>query len=76
MGNGLSYFTDLLPHSPGQSTTLYYNGSIIGRLVGNMGDKGSFKSQTNSRTLRVVLIASIPCSKERGWQVFAQVNFV
>ncbi|MGV2882212.1 sugar efflux transporter [Paenibacillus taichungensis] len=37
MGNGLSYFTDLLPHSPGQSTTLYYNGSIIGRLVGNMG---------------------------------------
>jgi MFS transporter, SET family, sugar efflux transporter len=37
MGNGLSYFTDLLPNSPGLSTTLYYNGSIIGRLVGNMG---------------------------------------
>ncbi|KOY15368.1 hypothetical protein [Paenibacillus xylanivorans] len=60
MGNGLSYFTDVLPHSPGLSTTLYYNGSIMGRLVGNMGggilaqiifllidpmgDKGSFKS--------------------------------
>lgn len=37
MGNGLSYFTDLLPNSPGLSTTIYYNGSIIGRLVGNMG---------------------------------------
>ncbi|MEC0240165.1 MFS transporter [Paenibacillus dokdonensis] len=37
MGNGLSYFTDLLPDSPGLSTTIYYNGSIIGRLVGNMG---------------------------------------
>lgn len=37
MGNGLSYFTDVLPHSPGLSATLYYNGSIIGRLVGNMG---------------------------------------
>ncbi|MEH7119709.1 sugar efflux transporter [Neobacillus vireti] len=37
MGNGLSYFTDLLPHSPGLSTTIYSNGSTIGRLVGNMG---------------------------------------
>ncbi|MDQ0200411.1 sugar efflux transporter [Neobacillus ginsengisoli] len=37
MGNGLSYFTDLLPNSPGLSTTIYYNGSIIGRIVGNMG---------------------------------------
>jgi MFS transporter, SET family, sugar efflux transporter len=37
MGNGLSYFTELLPNSPGISTTIYYNGSIIGRLVGNLG---------------------------------------
>ncbi|CAM2855713.1 sugar efflux transporter [Paenibacillus sediminis] len=37
MGNGLSYFTDLLPNSPGLSTTIYTNGSIIGRLVGNLG---------------------------------------
>jgi len=37
MGNGLSYFTELLPNSPGMSTTIYYNGSIIGRLVGNLG---------------------------------------
>lgn len=37
MGNGLSYFTDLLPNSPGLSTTIYTNGSIIGRLLGNLG---------------------------------------
>ncbi|WP_337101142.1 sugar efflux transporter [Paenibacillus sp. YIM B09110] len=37
MGNGLSYFTELLPNSPGMSSTIYYNGSIIGRLVGNLG---------------------------------------
>lgn len=37
MGNGLSYFAELLPNSPGMSTTIYYNGSIIGRLVGNLG---------------------------------------
>lgn len=37
MGNGLSYFTELLPNSPGMSSTVYYNGSIIGRLVGNLG---------------------------------------
>ncbi|WP_462413438.1 sugar efflux transporter [Neobacillus sp. Marseille-QA0830] len=36
MGNGLSYFTDLLPHSPGLSTTIYTNGSTIGRLIGNL----------------------------------------
>ncbi|EHI97607.1 major facilitator superfamily MFS_1 [Clostridium sp. DL-VIII] len=37
MGNGLSYFTDLMPNSPGMSTTIYSNGSTIGRLVGNLG---------------------------------------
>ncbi|WP_211746231.1 sugar efflux transporter [Paenibacillus sp. Marseille-Q4541] len=37
MGNGLSYFTEMFPNSPGMSTTIYYNGSIIGRLVGNLG---------------------------------------
>ncbi|WP_227872389.1 sugar efflux transporter [Paenibacillus albus] len=36
MGNGLSYFTELLPNSPGMSSSIYYNGSIIGRLVGNL----------------------------------------
>lgn len=37
MGNGLSYFSDLIPNSPGLSATVYSNGSIIGRLVGNLG---------------------------------------
>lgn len=37
MGNGLSYFSDLLPHSPGLSATIYSNGSTIGRLVGSLG---------------------------------------
>lgn len=37
MGNGLSYFTDLMPNSPGMSTTIYSNGSTIGRLLGNLG---------------------------------------
>ncbi|SFT09732.1 sugar efflux transporter [Paenibacillus sp. BC26] len=37
MGNGLSFFSELLPNSPGMSTTMYYNGSILGRLLGNLG---------------------------------------
>lgn len=37
MGNGLGYFTELLPNSPGMSSTIYYNVSIIGRLIGNLG---------------------------------------
>ncbi|WP_256217385.1 sugar efflux transporter [Paenibacillus sp. OV219] len=37
MGNGLSYFTELLPNSPGMSSSIYYNGTIIGRLLGNLG---------------------------------------
>lgn len=37
MGNGLSYFADLMPDSPGLSTTIYSNGSTIGRLIGNLG---------------------------------------
>lgn len=32
MGNGLSYFTDLLPDSPGLATTIYSNG-FLARLV-------------------------------------------
>ncbi|PLS09570.1 sugar efflux transporter [Neobacillus cucumis] len=43
MGNGLTYFTDLLPNSPGLSATIYSNGSTIGRLVGNLG--GGFIAQ-------------------------------
>lgn len=37
MANGLSYFNDLLPNSPGYSASIYSNGSTIGRLLGNLG---------------------------------------
>ncbi len=37
MGNGLSYFTDLFPNSPGFATTIYSNGSTIGMLIGSLG---------------------------------------
>jgi MFS family permease len=37
MGNGLSYFTNLLPNSPGLAITIYSNASTIGRLVGSLG---------------------------------------
>ncbi|WP_243633381.1 sugar efflux transporter [Paenibacillus xerothermodurans] len=37
MGNGLSYFTTMLPNSPGVATTLYANASTIGRLAGTLG---------------------------------------
>lgn len=37
MGNGLSYFAEKLPESPGMATTLYSNGSTIGKLLGNLG---------------------------------------
>ncbi|MCQ6562764.1 sugar efflux transporter [Paenibacillus mendelii] len=43
MGNGLSYFTSLLPDSPGLATTFYANSSTIGRLVGSLG--GGFIAQ-------------------------------
>lgn len=37
MGNGLSYFTELLPNSPGLATTIYSNGGTLGRLLGSLG---------------------------------------
>ncbi|ALC83955.1 MULTISPECIES: sugar efflux transporter [Bacillus] len=43
MGNGLSYFNDLLPNSPGITTTIYMNGATIGRLIGSLG--GGFIAQ-------------------------------
>ena len=43
MGNGLSYFSDLIPDSPGVSATIYSNGSTLGRLVGSLG--GGFLAQ-------------------------------
>ncbi|GAF17094.1 sugar efflux transporter B [Bacillus sp. JCM 19046] len=36
MGNGLSYFADLLPQSPGVAATIYANATTLGRLGGNV----------------------------------------
>nr|WP_286172010.1 sugar efflux transporter [Gracilibacillus phocaeensis] len=36
MGNGLSYFSNLLPHSAGVAATMYANASTLGRLGGNL----------------------------------------
>ncbi len=36
MGNGLSYFQDILPGSPGVATTIYANAQSIGVLIGNL----------------------------------------
>ena len=36
LGNGLSYFSDFLPNSPGIAATVYANASTIGRLAGSL----------------------------------------
>ncbi|MFS0785069.1 sugar efflux transporter [Shouchella sp. 1P09AA] len=36
MGNGLSYFSDIIPYSAGVAATIYANASILGRLGGNV----------------------------------------
>ncbi|WP_424474918.1 sugar efflux transporter [Oceanobacillus kimchii] len=36
LGNGLSYFSDFLPNSPGVAATVYANASTLGRLSGNL----------------------------------------
>lgn len=43
MGNGISYFTERLPHSPGIAVTIYSNAGTIGRLAGTLG--GGFLAQ-------------------------------
>lgn len=69
IGNGLSYFTDLMPDSPGMSTTIYSNGTTIGRLVGNLG--GGVIAQfagfryTYWVTLGIVIIAFLILWKTR-----------
>ncbi|QJC54436.1 MFS transporter [Paenibacillus albicereus] len=37
MGNGLSYFMEWFPGSPGIAAAIYANASTLGRLLGNMG---------------------------------------
>lgn len=67
MGNGLSYFTDLLPDSPGLSATIYYNGSIIGRLVGNLGG-GIIAQFAGFRSVYLVCLALVMVSFFLLWR--------
>lgn len=72
MGNGLTYFTALLPNAPGLSTTIYYNASIIGRLVGNLS--GGILAQSigfrhvNSVCLAVAVVSVIILWRTRNHQ--------
>lgn len=43
MGNGLSYFAEILPNDPGVASTYYANGQTIGKLIGTSG--GGFLSE-------------------------------
>lgn len=70
MGNGLSYFTDLLPNSPGMSATIYSNGSTIGRLVGNLGG-GLFATLIGYRFVNIVCLLLVLLSFFILWRVKA-----
>lgn len=58
MGNGLSYFTDLLPDFPGLSTTLYTNASTIGKLIGSLGS-GLLAQFIGFRFVNLVIFAIV-----------------
>lgn len=73
MGNGLSYFTELLPNFPGMSTTIYYNGSIIGRLVGNLGG-GIIAQFAGFREVYWVCLVIIIASFLILWSIRPQKN--
>ncbi|WP_152401636.1 sugar efflux transporter [Paenibacillus cellulositrophicus] len=73
MGNGLSYFTELLPNSPGMSTTIYYNGSIIGRLLGNLGG-GIIAQFAGFRDVYWVCLAIVMISFFILWSIKPQKN--
>ncbi|MCM3626099.1 MFS transporter [Paenibacillus glycanilyticus] len=71
MGNGLSYFSELLPHSPGMSSTIYYNGSIIGRLIGNLGG-GIIAQYAGFRDVYWVCIIMVVLSFAILWRIRPQ----
>lgn len=68
MGNGLSYFANLLPHSPGLSTTIYSNGSTIGRLFGSLCF-GIIAQYTGFRNVYWVCLALVISSLFILWRI-------
>ncbi|MFD0670044.1 sugar efflux transporter [Cohnella sp. GCM10027633] len=75
MGNGLSYFTNLLPGSAGMATTLYANSSTIGKLLGNLA--GGFVAQfiafryVNGVCMAIVVLSFLLLWRSRPRQQFA-----
>ncbi|MBU3114519.1 MFS transporter [Clostridium lacusfryxellense] len=68
MGNGLSYFAKLLPHSPGLSTTIYSNGSNIGILFGSLGF-GIIAQYTGYRNVYWVCLTLVISSLLILWRI-------
>ncbi|WP_226527501.1 sugar efflux transporter [Metabacillus niabensis] len=71
MGNGLSYFSDLLPNSPGMSATIYSNGSTIGRLLGSLGG-GMIAQYAGFRIVNWVCLMILGVSLLILWRVKSQ----
>lgn len=73
MGNGLSYFTNMLPDSPGVATTLYSNASTIGRLAGTLGS-GIIAQFTGFRSVYWLCLVIVILSLVLLWSTRSQVR--
>lgn len=73
MGNGLSYFTTMLPESPGVATTLYANASTIGRLAGTLGS-GIIAQNAGFRSVYWACLAIVIFSFVMLWRTRSQVK--
>lgn len=73
MGNGLSYFTNILPDSPGVAITLYTNASTIGRLAGTLGS-GIIAQFTGFRSVYWMCLVIVILSLVLLWRTRSQTG--
>ncbi|MGG1638669.1 sugar efflux transporter [Paenibacillus sp. NRS-1760] len=73
MGNGLSYFTNMMPDSPGVATTLYTNASTIGRLAGTLGS-GIIAQFTGFRSVYWICLVIVILSLVLLWRTKSEVG--
>ncbi|WP_169089055.1 sugar efflux transporter [Paenibacillus sp. PL91] len=73
MGNGLSYFTNILADSPGVAITLYTNASTIGRLAGTLGS-GIIAQFTGFRSVYWMCLVIVILSLVLLWRTRSQVG--